>query len=256
MRSIFIFLILGVISACNNKSIKGTKKINLNDASAVITETDTAYLGNIVADISPNQSNTKKEIATVIAKVDSAKEATEIASTQTSSLDGTQIKFNDFAVSFSTKLAINSDRYTIADLNAMDNAQIVVNDIKDIKIEQRFFTKLGATIGTNNIVLNDLQEYANPWQALVMNNNQSVVNNSSTAIFKTVNNKSIILAADRELRKLNKTRKELEEAQLSLSKTNGYKDAPCKVIITAIHYKISGTKNGKTYTETVKVVKQ
>jgi hypothetical protein len=242
------------ISCKNEKMKKGEKKISLTDPSNVITETDSSYLGNIVADITKNNTtNTKQEVTNVIAKVDSVKEAKTIAAAETNDVSGTNIECKECKVTFSTLMNQNGDHYTVPNMAALIATKIQVNGLIEPQIEQRFFTKLKIEINKENYVLEELLENANAWQKLPANGNVFSSTAQVNATFRNVDNKAILLATDRAMRKIGKGRKELEDMKKTIANTNTYSDAPCKVFITAIHYKISGKKNGKKVNETIKV---
>jgi hypothetical protein len=254
-QTLFIGCIISAIgfSSCNNRVTPiGSKKINLTDASAVVTETDTTYLGNIVEDITQTNSSAKQIANDVIQIVDSVKEASAIAATETNDVSGTNIECKDFSVTLGVLMNQDGGAYTIADINKLSNVKIQTNGIIDPSIEQIYFTKLKATISGVDYVLDDLHEFKN--KAILLPKTDNVfISDAGTLSFANTTNKSIILATDRAMRKAGISRAELQAMQKTLANTNNYTDAPCKVYATAVHYKISGTKNGKKVAETIKV---
>jgi hypothetical protein len=252
---ILFFCVLFAITSCKNETFhSGSKKMAMNNTSTIITESDSAYLGNIVADITKNNTtNTKQEVSKIIQKVDSVKEASAIANTESNDVSGTNIECKDFKVTISVLMNQSGDHYTIANIAELNNAQIQVNGLLEPKIEQRFFTKVQLAFGTEKYVLHELLENANPWLNLPANINVFASADNINLLFRDIDAKSILLASDRALRKAGKGRKELEDLKKALVNTKKYSDAPCSVIATAIHYKISGKKNGKKVSETIKI---
>ncbi len=252
---IYCAAIIALLQSCKGAKAGGQRKINLTDTTGLVIEQDSAYLQNVVADITPSKQ-TKKDIAQKIEKVDSAKEAVAIAATENNSVEGTLVKQTDFNATFSAKLAQQGTKYTIADLKALDATKVQVNGLKNLKAEQRFITTLYANIDGVAYELEDLQEFGTPWQILTLKDNIATTLYSNTATFRDVNNNSIKNAVDRALRKSGIKGKKLNEIQASLSKTNSYKDAPLQIVLVGVEVKITGNNNNKKVSKTITIVKQ
>jgi hypothetical protein len=253
---IYIIYLLSLVGfSCTNGVPKsGSRKINMNDSSMIILEKDSQYLGNIVDDITPKANvSTKQEVSKIIQKVDSAKEANTLANSENNSVTGTNIECKEFKVTFGILMNQSGNHYIVPNFSTLNGVQIQVNGISEPSVQQRFFTRVKMVKGTESYVLDDLPEFANEWKNLAPNANLFLSANDEIIKYKNIDAKSILLAADRALRKAGKSRKELEALKKELANTNNYTDGPCSVYCTAIHYKISGKKNGKTVSETIKV---
>jgi hypothetical protein len=256
-KTLFIIYSLGILclTGCKDSVVNhGNKKINLTDASAIITETDTTFLGNVVEDITKTNTtqNTKQIVNEVIQQVDSVKEASTIADTETNDVNGTNIECKEFTVTFGLLMNQAGDHYTVTSFDKLANTKVQTNGIVNPSIEQMYFTKLKVKIGNEEFVLEDLQEYKT--KPVLLLKTENVFTGDATAMqFREVNNKSILLAVDRAMRKAGKGRVELEKLPKLLAKTNSFSDAPCVVFVNAVHYKISGTKNGKKVNELIKI---
>jgi hypothetical protein len=253
----YCFLLIGLISlfACSeSKKEMGSKKIVMRDAANIITESDSQFTANIVEDITQKQNtNSKQQITAIIQQVDSAKEAKQIADNEVNDVSGTNIECKDFKVTINALMNQQGDHYTLDKAEKLNDASIQINGILEPVVQQRFFTKLKITVAGQTYLLDELLENANPWVTLNANANVFTGANNGNLSFRNVDARSILLATDRAMRKAGKSLKELEAMKKELANTNKFSDAPCSLVATAIHYKISGLKNNKKVSESIKI---
>jgi hypothetical protein len=243
-----IGLSLLLINACKNEEHEGGKKaIVMNDASTIVSETDSIKLKNVVKDISITNNKTSNTIHEVMHEVDSSKKASELKNiNNTTQINGSKLSENGINIVIADNVTKSGNHYIFTTGIVSENLQIQVANLSDAKVQQRVYTKLQVALNPDApMALPELKEYCNAWVTLPGNNNLYAGVSKADMKFRTIDNKSISLAIENFMRKQgfkqNKIKPELEKIKLVKSAN----DAPCQIIPFTTELKISGLLKGK-----------
>jgi hypothetical protein len=259
--SFFLFLFL---VACKDSTKIVSNPILLGDSNTIVTETDYKKLENYTEDISlvGKKNSADKDISSMMMKVDSLEATKNVSNTTASTpLAGYTIKNNSVEITID-KLAISNTISNTAEKSLslvgkkgtnLENALIKITGLNDCTIQQRITTKLFAENNITLFELNDFGKFILPWATLATSNNVFESLGSNALQFHTVDNAKISNAIDRELRKKNANKAQLEEWKTLYKDAKTYTDKPCRVIIIAIEYKINGLLDGKKYSKLIRI---
>ncbi len=258
MKNISIYSIIvfcfSIASCKNNTQQSGTKKINLTDAATIVTEQDSSFLQNNVRDITPISKQTEKqEVAQVIKAVDSVKEQKQLAEQTPANVTGTSITGKHCVVTLSALLSQLPDSYSPTKATEASNMKMQITELANAAVQQRNFTKLAVKLDNETFMLEDLAEFGTPWKSLTAVNNVVVTDNLQAATFREEPTQKLVLAVDRALHKAGKDKKVLQQFQKLIEQNATYANGPFVVITTSTLLKITGTKNGKSVIENIKI---
>jgi hypothetical protein len=245
---IFFVSILFSFTACKDSSPKKIIPITMNNAATIVTEVDSNYLKNIVEDISASKLKHSQQTATAsLQRIDEDKKQDALANQtiKDNTLQGTRVELGEGAelmVAATNATVYKSGNKLILNYSGnIENMQLKASGISKATIQQCMFTTVSITLGGADYKLEDLPVSKGEWQNLPNNNNLFLSLNKSAYTYKQIDNKTIVLAADRALRKAGKSNTEIKTLLKELAKTNSANDAPCNIIFNSTQWKISGS---------------
>jgi hypothetical protein len=261
------FLVLSIgFSACEEKP-KNNTPIVLGNPNDIILETDSAYLGNVITDISPtNKRSSEAQIATMMTQVDSLRSSKilEESAKKNLMISGLTVSFPEVEVVFDNLVANlvdknvdpkrnNTVQYksTVGELLEM---LVQVNNFQDIKIEEQLKTQLCLESEGELIKLESLGSFKTPWFNLAGKDGRFISLGSNSLQFKAIKPSQIKSALQGELAKKNKTQAQINRWLELIENTKSHTDAPCKLQVTNAYYKISGTVNGTKVQKQIEII--
>ncbi len=257
MKYLFIFTLFLLISCSDNKN-KQNKPIVFDDSSLIVHESNPAFLKNVTQDISPtNKKSSESQIRKMMVQVDSLK------STQKLNQEGSsEVNFNGFTINFKEcdvifrnlqahaiqntqdERKLNSVSY-VKDEGEFLEMQLAIDGLTDLKVEQRFFTKLSVEFRGESLMLSDLGKFSTPWYNLIGKGNKFISMSANGLQYAQIDNAKLKSALNKELHKKKKNKLETIDWLNSIQRTKNYTDAPCKVNITSAQWRIWGKKDNK-----------
>lgn len=253
-KVIFYYLSLLFVSAiffsCEDKMLSSGKKIKMNDPSMIVTETDSAYLKNVVRDISKNEQD-EGEIARIMVQVDSVKVAEELEefAASDSSIAGFTIDFKDCKVVFENLGARELEEQnpetsrSVSYLVTKDNLakmKIKVLGVEKPSVKERIYTKLKVARDGEEYLLKSLGRKISDWFPLANKDNIFVSAGDNSFQFNNLTNQKLKLALDKELRAKNIKEDKIQEWMRLVKNTNDYTDAPCKLYVATAQFRLRG----------------
>ncbi len=246
-------ILLSLLIACDNKSSEKIIPITMDNPNTIVTETDSAFLSNIVEDITSKETKYSQQSADAnLQKIDLNKKQDSLQNKSITDLtsNGTNIDLgNGATIALSVKATSNnSGSKIILNSNASpENIQLKVSGIEEATLAERVFTNLSVKINEQLISLEELPVSTGDWITLPNKNNLYVGTSKSAYAFKNATHEKISLATENALRKMGKTNKEIKEALKFLEKTNTANDAPCQIDFNSCDWKITGKQAGKPF---------
>lgn len=258
MRTSFLFICLvSLLSSCENK-LKDPKPIVLGDPTTIVTESDTTYLRNFTNDISPvAKKSSESQITKMMVQVDSLKNTKKLEEETNAHvpINGFTINFAECSLIFNGIYAhalnesqderkSNSVSY-LKDGGELTDMKFQVNNLTEIKTEERITVQLAIVNGDEQFVLQDLGKFTTQWYPLAGNQNTFISVGTNSLQFNSVDNRKIKLALQQELTKKKKNKAEQEKWMSLISSTNSYSEAPCKLVIRSAQWRVIGKSDGK-----------
>lgn len=249
--------LLFLLSSCESK-LKETKPIVLGDPSTIVTESDTTYLRNFTNDISPvAKKSSESQITKMMVQVDSLKNTKKLEEETNAHapINGFTINFAECSVVYNGLYAhalnesqderkTNSVSY-LKDAGELTDMKFQVNNLTEIKAEERITVQLAIVQGDEQFVLQDLGKFTTQWYPLAGNQNTFISAGTNSLQFTNVDNRKIKLALQQELTRKKKNKAEQDKWMSLVSSTNSYSEAPCKLIIRSAQWRIVGKVNNK-----------
>ncbi|MEZ5046090.1 MAG: hypothetical protein R2831_03775 [Chitinophagaceae bacterium] len=236
------------------------KPIVLGDTNMIVTETDSLYLANYIADISPSsKKNAADELRKTMVQIDSVNDTKELEKkvNEKTVLAGYTINFDGFNVVFENieAHAIQKTQNPKSDNSVsyiMDHGELfdlmiqVSNDVQQVSIEERLKIKLSVEKDGERLLLNSLGMETTPWYNLAGKDNIFVSVGTNSVQFKEVSHAQIEQAVVAVLKSKNKKDTDIKRWKQALANTKAYNDVPCKIKVWSGQWRIKGIdKNGK-----------
>jgi hypothetical protein len=255
-KKIYLLFSLALAVSCH-EPVEKKSSIVLGDSSTIVTENNSKYLQNQTADISPiSKKSSEGEISKMMTQLDSAHSVKKLEEQPSPApIKGFTIRFAEGDVVFEGLSAhainINQDERSansvsyVWDAGNLDEMVLDVKGLSEVKVEQRTFTRLSVDNGEEMIVLNDLGKFISPWFTLPTKTNRFISLSSNSHQFFAIDNKKIVNALDRELRKKHKSREDIKTWMGEIKRTQTYSDPPCKLILASSQWRVMGMQDGK-----------
>ncbi len=244
--------------------------IVLGDSSTIVTETDPQFLKDYFNDITvtpvpdPVPTDTSSAPAETPKDTTSATQATPAqqpvaAPAQGAALNGLKFNFDQCVVAVSnvdvrTQPKNDYGRNSGASVTAKDAAGFngakvqVSGKVSDVKVEQRYSSKLMIQTDLGKLYLQDLGSYVSDWKGLMGNANTFNGIAPGNPGFKSVTAAAIKNAAQKQLRRDRNSRAVVNKWNNELRDVRSATQAPCKIILTQIQYRVSGKdEKGKAF---------
>jgi hypothetical protein len=242
------------------------KGIDLTDPTNIVTESDSAYLGNTTQDISPTtKKSAESQIATMMVEVDSVHSTQKLAEAIEidGSIAGLQIAFSECDVVFENMTAhLTNKSIDVKKVNEItykkDGGDILemlfqVNGLTQVGVEQRITTCLTIEQEGERYSLDDLGKVTTAWFNLAGKDSKFISLGMNSLQFKEVNQKAIKNALNHALQIKNKNATQIKTWMTRISNTKSHTDAPCKLIISSSEWRIIGFKEGKKIQKTIRI---
>lgn len=255
--SFLLICLVSFLSSCENK-LKNPKPIVLGDPTTIVTESDTTYLRNFTNDISPvAKKSSESQITKMMVQVDSLKNTKKLEEESNA-----QVPINGFTINFAECSLIFNGIYAHAlnesqderksnsvsylkDAGELTDMKFQVNNLTEIKAEERISVQLAIVNGDEQFVLQDLGKFTTQWYPLAGNQNTFISVGTNSLQFNSVDNRKIKLALQQELTRKKKNKAEQDKWMSLISSTNSYSEAPCKLIIRSAQWRVVGKSDGK-----------
>lgn len=260
-----------LLSACGaNQEQQSKGAIVLGDSTTIITEKDSQYLKDDVLDMEPLEPTKPATVEPApVPKDTTTKDNTNTtSSTNTTPLEkGFVVDFGEAKMVLAGLEANDARKQNpkqdagltyVLKSNDISVGNVVFHNVKSVNVKQRYQTKLvlKSTLGT--VDLKDLGLYTSDWKALngktAAGKESFALNNLNNLTYASVNNNKITNAADRELRKLRTSSRNIQAWMKEIKKARNAQDKPCEVILDNVQWQVSGTDTkGKTFQKTIRV---
>lgn len=280
MRSFNLLIIAGAIllQSCGNDSPNRGKPIVLGDPATIVTETDSQYLQDFVADVKPLQPVTTEQPTTdTAAQIEATKEETKPAE-QTQTVEqkaeeknaavpkgnGLKVEFKEITILIPN---IGTRTYKQQDTRKANGATyeitsgtLVGNQIKTgggtvTKVSQRYQTVIVVKNNLGTLVLESLNRTTD-WQTLKGGNNTyniTGLGNNQLQYIKA-SPAAIKNAVTRAARNKRMNRATEQKWLKSVSKVRDANDKPLVVVLRSVMWKIEGKDaNWKTYQKQLRI---
>lgn len=282
MRTLYFLLILSsfvLLQSCGSDNPNRGKPIVLGDQSTIVTEPDSQYLQDFVADVKPSQPVVQQEAPkqdTVAQQVQAQQEAVpqqeepkkEVAVAEQKEAEapkgnGLTVAFKDVTVLIpnittrsnkqqDTKKA-NGASYELVKGNLNGN-QIKVGGGNVTKVSQRYQTMIAIKNG-GTLVLESLNRTTN-WQPLKGGNGSYTISGLDTRHLEYLKAKPAAIrnAVSRAARNQRMSKATEQKWQKAISRVRDANDKPLAVVLRSVMWKIEGKDaNGKSYQKQLRI---
>jgi hypothetical protein len=283
MRALYIVLIvvsIGLLQGCGSDNPNRGKPIVLGDQSTIVTETDSQYLQDFVADIKPVQPIVQQEAPkedTVGRQVAAEKEAIpqqeqpkkeepkqESKEASVPKGNGLNIAFKEVSLLIpnintrsykqqDTKKA-NGASYELVSGNLSGN-QIKTGGGKVTKVSQRYQTVIAVKNDMGTLVLESLNRTTD-WQTLKGGNNVYTISGLDTKHLQYLKATPAAIrnAVSRAARNKRMSRANEQKWVKSVSRVRDANDKPLVIILRSVMWKIEGKgTDGKPYQKQLRI---
>jgi len=256
------------ISSCGQTGSKGKRgAIILGDSSAIVTETDSQYLRDMVGDIEWAQPavSEPKPVRDDTAK-NARNDAAPVAATGTEAVPvkGYQINCGGYTITITgidakeyrkqNPVTDNGLSYAITSGKIRNSRLIFSGNIKDIAIKQRYQSALILDGALGKVELPDLGLFTSGWSTIKVNNKEAAVEVPGKLQFVRITQGKLKNAADRSLRKGRTAGKTIQAWLKAIKSVREAGDEPTEIILSNIQWQITGRDaSGKAVNKTVRI---
>lgn len=283
MRALFSILAIGTVlllHSCSNDNPNRGKPIVLGDASTIVTESDSQYLQDFVADVKPLQPVVQQEIPTedtVIKQAEAVKEAIpqqveakkeepklQAKETEAPKGNGLNVAFKEITVLIpnittrsykqqDTRKA-NGASYELMSGNLSGN-QIKTGGGNVGKVSQRYQTVIAVKTDMGTLVLESLNRTTD-WQTLKGSNNSYTISglDAKHMQYLKATPAAIRNAVSRAARNKRMSRANEQKWVKAVSRVRDANDKPLVVLLRSVMWKIEGKgTDGKPYQKQLRI---
>jgi hypothetical protein len=259
-----------LLASCGEQRLGGKSHgaIVLGDSSTIVTETDPQFLKDYFNDITvtpvpdPVPTDTSTPAVNDVPKdtVATPAQATpQPVAAAPATMNGLKFSFDQCVIAVSnvdvrTQPKNDYGRNSGASVSAKDLASFngakvqVSGKVSDIKVEQRYSSKLTIQTGLGKLYLQDLGSYVSDWKGLQGSGNTFNSAALGNPGFKNVTAAAIKNAAQKQLRRDRNSRTVVNKWNNELKDVRSANQSPCKIIFTQVQYRISGKdEKGKSF---------
>jgi hypothetical protein len=253
---VFACLLLA-IGSCKSGADKKGKHINLSDSSSIVTEYDSAFLENKVADLAEVRGTKNiNNVDKVMRQVDSAKKAETIPSSETvRDIKGFTIQQSTYAIILDGAITKSGNRYIFQTGAVPENMNIQIKGLTNAKIQQRTNSKLILTVADKAINLDRAGEFTTPWKELQSSNNNFVSLSKSDMPFKKIAAAQLFAVSEPYLNKSGIAKPEIKRIAAELKKTDSDNSAYYKCEAQFIELRITGTNGSNKVADIIRIAK-
>lgn len=261
---------LGLISCNSGPKLHNEHKgaIVLGDSSTIVTETDTAYLSDRVADLESNRINS--EDTSGQAKDTSSKPTDTIAQTTEKATQqpvqpglftvnfgqGVTVSFSDLTTRTFQQQNPEQDAgvsYSITSGN-LSGSTMTISGLKNIQVEQRYQSYLILKSGSKKLSLQNIGGYLSDWQTLSASGGDYSLSGLNNLDFKKVSHHFIRNATSKAAHASRLNRRETDFWLHAIRRVRSAKDAPCRIKLDNVQWRIFGqTTSGRNFHKTIRM---
>lgn len=276
LKLISVYIAFGIFllaSSCNSPSERpqlNEGAIILGDSSTIVTETDSQYLKNNIAEINPKQF-IRKAVASVVDSTPKPKKNPDQDKLVAPSREeptgftidfgkGVKLTFSgistrEFKEQFPQKASGVSYAITSGNLT---ESKMILSGLKDVTIKQRYQTHLLLESGSQKLSLQNIGGYLSDWKALKTENSSGNMIASFADLshlgFKKVSHQTIRNGVRRAARSSRMSQKETDEWLQRIRHTRSAQDAPCSIELDNTQWQIYGTtSDGQRFFKVVRL---
>ncbi len=270
---LFLAVCLGIVS-CGQAGLTqfaAEGAIVLGDSATIVTETDTQYLKDNIPDIelagpatpapeippvadTPQSSNTEDTL-TPPAPVKTAEIGGFTIDIGNATIVLTGIEAKELKKQDPVKDPGVSYLLSKGDIST---EQLIVTGAKDVKVLQRYQSRLYLETSLGNLELESLGYYTDDWQSISGNTNGSATAFKLTHLdnpeFVSVNNARIRLATENALKKTRVSSQTKQQWLKAVGNIKSTRDKACDVKVKNIQWKVSGVDSrGQKFNKNVRL---
>jgi hypothetical protein len=258
------FIAIVLFSSCDGIADKKGKAIDLKDSSTVVTEYDSAYLENKVADLAEvrGTKNIKNinNVDKVMREVDSAKKASAIvapvsAQETVRDIKGYTIARPNYSIILDGAITKSGSRYIFQTGSIAENMSCQIKGLTEVEIQQRSNSKLALLVADKTIVLDKAGENTTAWQKLTGTGNNFVTLGKMDMPFRKMQSAQIFKVSEPYLNKSGIDRKEIKRIAGLLKNTDTDNSEYYKSEPQFIELRISGKAAGKKIADIIRIAK-
>lgn len=268
LHILFSLFVVASLSACSPEDRgKSRGPIVLGDSSTIVTETDTAILQDVVADIQvPAEQLPEAPAEPARDTVESTPAAAApTPAAQTFSGDGLQIGFQEVNVFFP---GIDAKTYSKGDLKKARSAtfelqkgrlaggkmQLAPAGGKITKVTQRYESTVGIQQGSGSLTLSGLGKYRSDWKELNPGTGAYILTGLDQPEFHSVSAPTFRNAVTQQTRRDRMSKQESKQLSDLARNYRSVKQAPARIEISSVSWRIEGQDAaGKKYNKEVRM---
>jgi hypothetical protein len=248
-------------SCSNNEQPRKTGPIVMGDSSTIVTETDSQYLGDLVADIELAPAKVAAPTKEQAALPEAVKKDTVKAEATPKGYEINCGTYSIILTGIDAKEYKKQNPETASSLSFarvsgnIEKAKIVLTgNVKNLSVKQRYQSQLLLDGSQGKLALPDLGLFTSGWSTQSVAGNSVSISGLSNLQFVPINNRKLTNAADRALRKKKASAKAIQTWMKEIRKVNNAGDKPSVVVLNNVQWQISGVdKAGKAFTKTVRL---
>jgi hypothetical protein len=248
-----------LLSSCGGSADKKGKVIDLKDSSTIVTEYDSAYLQNKVADLAEvHETKNINNVDKVMREVDSAKKATAIAQpTQETRRDikGYTISRSNYSIILDGAITKSGSRFIFQTGTIAENMSCQIKGLTDVEVQQRTNSKLSLLVAEKTIVLDKAGENTSTWQKLTSTGANFVTLGKIDMPFKKMQSAQIFRISEPYLNKSGIDKKEIKRLAALLKNTDSDNSEYYKSEPQFTELRITGKANGKKVIDIIRIEK-
>lgn len=268
---VWVFIITFCFSACQNgieaESSNRFGAIVLGDSATIVTETDTNFLKNNVADLEPQELvqtlSVKPENQEPAAQIEAEK---ELPSTPTASTNepvftinfgrGVLVTFTGITTRTFRKQDPEKDAgvsYAVV-TGELSESVLKITGIKNLKVRQRYQTYLFLQSDEEELSLRNMGGYLSDWKILPANTSSFSLEDLKNLNFKSVSYNTIRTATSRAARTARLSSQKTNFWLQKIRKTRSANDEPCLIKLDNVQWQVSGqASDGRSFFKTIRL---
>jgi hypothetical protein len=253
-----------LFNSCGGNADKKGKVIDLKDSSTIVTEYDSAYLQNKVADLAEvrGTKNIKNinNVDKVMREVDSAKKATAIVAPVSAQetirdIKGYAISRPNYSIILDGAITKSGSRYIFQTGTVAENMSCQIKGLSEVEVQQRSNSKLSLLVADKTILLDKAGENTTAWTKLTGTGTNFVTLGKMDMPFKKMPSTQIFRISEPYLNKSGIDRKEIKRIAVLLKNTDSDNTEYYQVEPQFIELRISGKAAGKKITDIIRIAK-
>lgn len=271
---LFFATALVLFGSCSGELNSGNAHrgaIVLGDSSTIVTEADTTYLSDQVADIEP-----QAEGKPVSASAPDTEKKAEVSqptpdNTTPKTAEANAAAVNGFTIDFGQGVKVsfpgitarsyqqqNPEKesgvsYAVTSGN-LSKSNLVVTGLKNITVRQRYQSYLELQSGKEKLSLKNLGSYLSDWESLSGNSTSFSLKLLQNIGYKSISQNTLRNGLRSAARSERLSRSETNFWINAIRRTRSAKDAPCRVEMDNVQWQISGeTASGRRFHKTIRL---